>query len=167
MYGQPLTYFCQKILPAVYDDSMSYYEVLCRVTKKLNEIIAKGEVTDQAILDIQKELNEIWEYLNSDKFHGDIEAFVKSWLEANIVQVIEPFIKQVFFGLTSDGYFCAYIPKSWSEISFDTGAVYGTEEYGRLILRFAADGQGVIDNNYDTQYLYDVVQALIDLNGVK
>ena len=29
---------------------------------------------------------------------------------------------------------------------FDTGAVYGTEDYGRLILRYETSGQGVIDN---------------------
>lgn len=37
-----LEYFriwCQKILPLVYEDSLSYYEVLCKVTNKLNEVI--------------------------------------------------------------------------------------------------------------------------------
>lgn len=54
-------------------------------------------------------------------------------------------IKQVYFGLTDDtysggtGYFVAYIPDSWSEIVFDTGAVYGLDTYGRLILRWDAD----------------------------
>lgn len=163
MYGQPLTYFCHKILPAVYDDSMSYYEVLCKVTQKLNEIIAKGDDSDVAIQQIYGEINSIWDYLKSDKFNGDVEAFVKTWLETNIAQVLAPFVKQVFFGLTDDGYFCTYVPKSWSEVSFDTGAVYGTEEYGRLILRFAADGQGVIDNRYDTRTLIDVVDAVLDV----
>lgn len=32
-------YFCQKVLPLVYDDSLSYYEVLCKVSAKLNEVI--------------------------------------------------------------------------------------------------------------------------------
>lgn len=31
--------FCQKVLPLVYDDSLSYYEVLCKVIQKLNELI--------------------------------------------------------------------------------------------------------------------------------
>lgn len=33
------TYYCQKVLPLVYDDSLSYYEVLCKVRTKLNEMI--------------------------------------------------------------------------------------------------------------------------------
>lgn len=32
-------FWCYKILPLVYDDSLSYYEVLCKVQSKMNEII--------------------------------------------------------------------------------------------------------------------------------
>ena len=31
--------YVQKILPLVYDDSLSYYELLCKVVAKLNELI--------------------------------------------------------------------------------------------------------------------------------
>ena len=31
---------------------------------------------------------------------------------------------------------CAYIPSSWAGIMFDTGAVYGTDSYGCLILKY-------------------------------
>lgn len=34
-----LKFWCQKVLPLVYDDSLSYYEVLCKVREKLNEVI--------------------------------------------------------------------------------------------------------------------------------
>ena len=44
MYKKPeniinFRYWCHKVLPLVYDDSLSYYELLCKVMKKLNEII--------------------------------------------------------------------------------------------------------------------------------
>lgn len=165
MYGQPLTYFCHKILPAVYDDSMSYYEVLCKLTQKVNEFIDKDDAQDEAILALQKELAELWLYLEGDEFHDDVEDFIRGWLEANIGEVIEPFIKQVFFGLTSDGYFCAYVPESWSDIQFDTGAAYGEESYGRLILRYSVAGEGVIDNtkpNYPNKNLEEEIKALQD-----
>ena len=32
--------YCQKILPLTYDDSLSYYEAICKLTSKMNEIIA-------------------------------------------------------------------------------------------------------------------------------
>lgn len=31
--------FCQKVLPLAYDESLSYYEVLCKLTDKMNEVI--------------------------------------------------------------------------------------------------------------------------------
>lgn len=34
-----LKYHCYKVLPLVYDDSLSYYEILAKVTAKLNEVI--------------------------------------------------------------------------------------------------------------------------------
>ena len=34
-----LHYECQKVLPSVFDDSLSYYECLNKMTDKLNEVI--------------------------------------------------------------------------------------------------------------------------------
>ena len=36
---RPLHYWSQKVLPLVYDDSLSYYEVLGKITHKLNDVI--------------------------------------------------------------------------------------------------------------------------------
>lgn len=30
---------CEKVLPTAYDNSLSYYEVLCKLTEKVNEVI--------------------------------------------------------------------------------------------------------------------------------
>lgn len=43
-------FWSQKVLPLVYDDSLSYYEVLCKVVQKLNEVI--------------KNIDEIPDYIN-------------------------------------------------------------------------------------------------------
>ncbi len=32
-------FWTQNVLPLVYDDSLSYYEVLCKISAKLNEVI--------------------------------------------------------------------------------------------------------------------------------
>ena len=34
---KPFRFWCQKVLPLVYDDSLSYYELLCKVVKYLND----------------------------------------------------------------------------------------------------------------------------------
>lgn len=45
---RPLWFVCQKVLPLVYDDSLSYYEVLCKVRDKINEIVGiiNGNLTE-------------------------------------------------------------------------------------------------------------------------
>lgn len=37
---EPIKFFCNSALPAVYDDSLSYYEVLTKLTAKLNDAIS-------------------------------------------------------------------------------------------------------------------------------
>lgn len=48
---------CQKILPLTYDESVSYYEFLCKVLKKLNEIIVViNQIDFDKIEDLRKRL---------------------------------------------------------------------------------------------------------------
>ena len=35
----PVRFWCQKVLPLVYENSLSYYEVLCKVVEYLNQVI--------------------------------------------------------------------------------------------------------------------------------
>ena len=72
----PLQFYCHKILPLVYDDSLSYYEVLCKVQQKLNELIENNN-----------ELIRQWElYKNEiDKAFGEY----KKQLQAQINEMKE------------------------------------------------------------------------------
>lgn len=40
---ETMKYWCQKVLPLVYDDSLSYYEVLNKVVNKLNDLISNND----------------------------------------------------------------------------------------------------------------------------
>lgn len=156
---------CRRTLPAVYDDSLTYYEQLCKLQSKLNEVIENSNANAADIEKLKQAVAQLGQLLDdwaSGKFDSVIRDEVEKWVGDNVKFIFDTYAKQVFFGLTSDGHFCAYVPRSWSEISFDTGMVYGTEEYGRLILRFAADGQGVIDNRYDTRVLYSAIDGILD-----
>lgn len=157
---EPFHYFCQKVLPAVYDDSLSYYELLCKVTDKLNELIETYNLSSGVIAELQKQLEALKAYIEGQPFQEQIAEAVTKWVYANLDYIFGNVVKQVFFGLTSDGRFCAYVPKSWSDIKFDTGVVYGTENYGRLILKYDATGTGIIDNTaYDGSVLTDTIDT--------
>lgn len=54
----PIHFFTQKILPLVYDDSLSYYEVLAKLTSKINEVITN--VNDNLADYIRAALPEIF-----------------------------------------------------------------------------------------------------------
>lgn len=58
-------FWCNKILPLVYDDSLSYYEVLCKLKAKVNEIITATEENSNGIIElkewVENELNAIGE----------------------------------------------------------------------------------------------------------
>ena len=74
----PMIACCQKILPLVYDDSLSYYEVVCKVVAKLNEVV---EAT-----------NDIPDYIASlitEEGLKDILASLLSNLEEQIAQANE------------------------------------------------------------------------------
>lgn len=145
-----LRYWCQMVLPAVYDDSLSYYELVAKVVKKLNEVIESnnqlaGYVADnkESILKLQREF-EKFKNGEFDQFYEDV---IYEWVNQHMEKIVkQALLTGVWFGLTADGYFCAYKPSTWSEIEFDTGSVYGRYDYGCLILRTNVDGQGVIDN---------------------
>lgn len=153
----PLTlkYLCmynvQKVLPAVYDDSLSYYELLAKMMDKCNEMVGDLNQLNEWQAAQDEVLNEL-EKLVRDFIDGgyleSFETFVNRWLDANLAGIITRATKMLWFGLTQDGHFCAYVPDSWSDITFDTGAVYGRSDYGRLILKAKVDGPNAIDNTY-------------------
>lgn len=128
---KPLRYWVQKVLPLVYDDSLSYYELLNKVVNKLNEVIDTDNVLIEDVNDLDGRVSAIEITLNQ-LTSGDYSEIIESY--------ISEAIKMVFFGLTDAGYFIAYIPDSWSDITFNTTGYDITvpciSEYGHLVLSY-------------------------------
>lgn len=149
-------------IPKFYWDVKSQEQRIKVMCCLIQQLIDQYGSTDSQIsqnTETIKELQELFRKFQESGFDEYYEQQVIQWISDNIAILYQQLAKQVFFGLTSDGYFCAYVPDSWSDITFDTGAVYGTETYGRLILRFDSDGSGVIDNSYNSSVLTDTIDA--------
>lgn len=147
-----LRYWCQLVLPAVYDDSLSYYELVAKVVQKLNEVIDSNNQLAGYVADNTEDIAKLQEEFEKFK-NGEFDQFYQDVICEWVNQHMEELVKQalvtgVWFGLTDDGHFCAYKPSTWKDIDFDTGAVFGRTDYGCLILRTSVDGMGVIDNSY-------------------
>lgn len=121
-------------------------KLMCYLIQQLiDEMDSKDEQVEQNTADIAELKNLFNKFIDSG-FEDYYEDLLEKWIVDNSVFIYSTFAKQVFFGLTDDGYFCAYVPDSWSDVKFDTGMVFGNNTYGRLILRYEVDGSGVIDN---------------------
>ena len=125
-------FWCQKVLPLVYDNSLSYYEVLCKVVKRLNELIDSDKEIIEDINELRGELAEVQSWIdnfNYDKILELVKEITKEYLTVG-----------VYFGITDDGYFVAYISESWSHIKFNTTGldinVPIQPEYGHLVLSY-------------------------------
>lgn len=77
-------FFCNKVLPTIYDNSLSYYEVLCKVANALNllnedleDLEEKTNGNVEKIEDLNKKLKDLQDYVNKQ-----LEAYAKEQLEA-------------------------------------------------------------------------------------
>lgn len=137
---QPFRFWCQKILPAVYDDSLSYYELLCKVIDKLNEVIEVDNEQNQAIALIISQLEELqnlFEQFIESGFDDYYKEQLTAWLNQHMTESLNKIIQNgVYFELTQDGYFAANVFNSWASVWFDTIADYNNEYYGSLVLYY-------------------------------
>lgn len=151
------------VVPKFYWDVKSQEQRIKIMCNLIQQLIDQYGSTDSQISQNTKdiaELKRLFEQFVESGFDDYYAAQIEQWFNDNAWRIYQLIAKQVYFGITSDGYFCAYVPDSWREITFDTGAVYGTEEYGRLILRFDADGHGIIDNTgYDVSVMSDTIDS--------
>lgn len=66
-----------------------------------------------------EELKKLYDDILAGNFPPEMIKSLEEWTIKNTESIISAAIKMVFFGL-EDGYFVAYIPDSWSEITFGT-----------------------------------------------
>ena len=86
------------------------------------------------------ELKAIIDEFNAGHFTEPFITNLKEWIVNNVNDLISYAIKNVWFGLTDSGYFVAYIPDSWNDITFNTIGydidVEDSANYGRLCLSY-------------------------------
>ena len=120
-------FWCYKVLPLVYDDSLSYYEVLCKVVDYINKLIEQDKVFGEEIEALKEEV-----------------AIIQSWIDNLATDYIEKIIgdaiaTMIFVEISNAGYFIYYIPENWNDITFNTTGldiIIPNYDYGRLVLSY-------------------------------
>ena len=57
-------FWCQKVLPIVYDDSLSYYELLNKVVNYLNNVISDVASLEDNVTELNNSYVNLQEYVN-------------------------------------------------------------------------------------------------------
>lgn len=141
-----LGFWCQKILPLVYDESLSYYEMLCKMAdyikyllEEVKDLKYKYELRDADIEQLKKDVAELQDELEKVKNGEYVDKLIPAlskWIDENLQQLVSRIVKYVMFGLSNDGYFMACIPESWDFMEFDTIMDSNSPLYGHLVMQW-------------------------------
>lgn len=107
-------------------------ELAAQQTKFETKITTEFKKLSSDFSELEKQYQEFKEHGFDDYYKKQVQI----WIEQNLEYIWENITCRVIFALTGDGYFCAYVPESYNDIEFSTGNVYGSAEYGHLILNY-------------------------------
>lgn len=126
-------------IPNFYYNAKSQEQIvkyLCTEYDKLVHYCDMLSGNENETRDAVNKLTEIFKKFQESGFDDYYRQQIEQWVRDNMREIIGQAMHMVYFGLTDDGYFVAYIPETWSQIMFDTEANYASDNYGHLILSF-------------------------------
>ena len=144
----PPNWAAQKIIPKLYWKAESQEQrimMICQGLHLLAEYVDKN--ADQLVIDRAEieALQHEFEEFKASGFEDYYLEQVETWVKDNLETILHVLVRQVYFGINEQGRFVAYVPDSWNDIVFDTGADYTLDTYGRLILRWDADSPETVN----------------------
>lgn len=150
---QPFRYWCQKVLPISYDDSLSYYELLSKLVEHMNTFIddVDGLYKDvknlrNAYIQLQTWVNNYFDNLDiSDEINKKLDSMVTDGTLSNLIRPIVAAVSQprivdsvsdminatYTYVLRSNGHIYQNLNGTWT----DTGLVYVADATGFLGVR--------------------------------
>lgn len=98
-----LRFFCQKVLPLIYDDSLSYYECICKIASAVNMLTDDVNALIKYVQNLDKEIDDkvsdaviqkFNEYVNSQDFNDLLLSLIN--------EIINVQLDIYSFGFTTD-----------------------------------------------------------------
>lgn len=92
-------FWCQKVLPLVYDDSLSYYELLCKVVGYLNNVVENVDTLNGNIDALKDAYELLQEYVNSYFDSLDVQTEINNKLDdmagdGSLAVILDPIISE-------------------------------------------------------------------------
>ena len=105
----PIRFHCYKVLPLVYDEALSYYEQLCKVTKTVNDSVEAINDLNTAVTDITGNVTQINDLLDEydtkfseyDSRFNDLETRLTAQINNN-VKALKDYIDSTLAGIEAE-----------------------------------------------------------------
>ena len=78
---RPFRYWCQKVLPLVYDDSLSYMELLCKVVDYLNKTMHDVDTLHTDVVQLHAAYIQLQQYVNAYFENLDVQEEIDKKLD--------------------------------------------------------------------------------------
>ena len=98
------------------------------------------------ITENQPRMDEVYQFMEDMQNYNTLPEGVKQaildWCSLHLTDLVGATIKNVFFELSDDGHFIAWIPDSWDDITFNTTYYdiiltdHPEVDYGHLVLSY-------------------------------
>lgn len=151
---KPFRFWCQKVLPLVYDESLSYYELLAKIVDYLNKTMEDVEYLHESFTQLETYVNTYFDNLDiSDEIDDKLDAMAES---GELSSIIAPLVLNIatpifvnstndmtdhsrIYVLTTTGYVYVWNGTAW----YNTGMNY-TDNFRQYMLI-----SGTLSNNTD------------------
>lgn len=93
----PFRFFCQRVLPAVYSDEISYYELLCKVADYLNKTMSNVNDLNDDMKALKEYIDQLYEWVDHYFDNLDVQYEINKKLDMMVAdgtfaEIVKPFI---------------------------------------------------------------------------
>ena len=121
----------------------SYDSDLGWLIRKYDDLSKAYDTLMDCCNDVQtrlKALEDLYNMIMSGDFPESIKLAFSRWMYDHALDIIGELATSVFFEISDEGYWIAYIPESWHDIIFNTTGLDITldlqPDYGHLVLSY-------------------------------
>lgn len=112
-------------LPAVYDDSLSFYETVCDLINKLCEYACS---TNANIEELQDKVNELYDFVHGTAW----ENAVCEWVSQNLPIIITSVCKFFVFSFNDNGNIVVSVPTTWEWLRIGWDTKFDSDTFGHI-----------------------------------
>ena len=154
---QPFRFWCQTVLPLVYDDSLSYYELLNKVVYYLNNVIADVANVEDNAQSLLTAYNQLQDYVNHYFDNLDVATEINNKLDSMVADGSFAIIVNPLISASVTDWLTNHVDPVGSAVMVDnslsiTGAAADAKVTGdKINLCFSpATAELITDQNYST-----------------